>query len=355
MRAWAVVEAGKPLEAITLPTPEPEGTEILVEVTHCGVCHSDLHFWKGEYNMGNGRVMKLSERGVELPRAPGHEIVGRVAGIGPDATGVELGDLRIVYPWIGCGQCVACLSEQDNMCSQQQSLGVVRNGGFASHVLVPHSRYLVDPGDIDPAIAATFACSGITTYSAIGKIMPIAPDRPVVLIGAGGVGLMAIAMLRALGHRNILSVDIAADKRAAAEAAGARAVDGGSASLAASIIEAAGGPVTAVLDFVNKDATARGAVDALAKGGTLVSVGVAGGELSISLAGLVFRVTTIRGSNTGSIQDLRDVVRLANTGRLAPTPVTMRPAHEANQALIDLKEGRVTGRQVLVAPHSPIG
>src|SRR3546814_9576559 len=77
-----------------------KGSEVLVEVTHCGVCHSDLHFWKGEYNLGGGKVMKLAERGVTLPRAPGHEIAGRVAAFGPEASGVALGDLRVVYPWI---------------------------------------------------------------------------------------------------------------------------------------------------------------------------------------------------------------------------------------------------------------
>lgn len=348
MKAWAVVEAGAPLKQIELPTPQPTGTEVLIEVTHCGVCHSDIHFWKGEYDLGGGKIMKLADRGVELPRAPGHEIAGRVVAAGPDAGDVEIGSTRVVYPWLGCGHCAACLAEQDNMCLAQRSIGVVRHGGFGSHVVVPHARYLVDPGNVDPGLAATYACSGITTYSAIAKIMPLHPDAPVVLIGAGGVGLLAVAMLRAVEHRSIVSVDIAADKRAAAEAAGATAVDGGGDGAVERILAAAGGPAAAVIDFVNTSATAKTGLDILAKGGKLVLVGVAGGELTLSLAGMVFRATTVMGSNTGTPQDLRDVIALANAGKLAPTPTIERPVGEANAALQDLKAGHVTGRQVLV-------
>ena len=116
MRAWAVVENGKPLQEIELPTPEPKGTEVLVEVTYCGVCHSDLHIWEGYYDVGGGQKMSLVDRGVTLPLAMGHEIVGRVAKLGPDAKGVKVGDLRIVFPWLGCGTCETCLAEEDNMC-----------------------------------------------------------------------------------------------------------------------------------------------------------------------------------------------------------------------------------------------
>ena len=98
MRAWAVVENGAPLKELELPTPEPKGTEVLIEVTHCGVCHSDLHIWEGYYDIGGGKKMSLKDRGVVLPLAMGHEIVGRVVKLGPDASGVKVGDLRIVFP-----------------------------------------------------------------------------------------------------------------------------------------------------------------------------------------------------------------------------------------------------------------
>ena len=352
MKAWAIMAPDAPLELIEVETPQASGSEVVVAVTHCGVCHSDLHFWHGEYNLGGGQVMKIADRGITLPRAPGHEIAGRVTAVGPFAEGVAVGDVRVVYPWIGCGSCAACRTENDNLCLAQRQLGVMEHGGFATHVKVPHPRYLIDPGNVDPGLAATYACSGITTYSAAQKILPLEPEQPVVLIGAGGVGLMAISMLRALGHRAIYSVDISAEKRAAAEEAGARAIDGTADDLTAAILAATGGPVKAVLDFVNNSSTARAGLDCLAKGGKLVAVGVAGGELTLSLAALVFGAKSVMGSNTGSVKDLRAVMALGNAGKLAPTPITLCPKHQANQAMVDLKAGRVTGRIILVEPRA---
>jgi propanol-preferring alcohol dehydrogenase len=128
---------------------EPSGTEVLIKVTHCGVCHSDLQFWEGFYDLGGDKRFKISDRGVVLPSAIGNEIPGTVAALGQDAEGVAVGDHRIVYPWIDCGHCRHCKAGEDNLCSQQQSLGVMRDGGFASHVVVPYSRFLVDPGNVD--------------------------------------------------------------------------------------------------------------------------------------------------------------------------------------------------------------
>ncbi len=350
MRAWAVVENGAPLKEIELPTPEPKGTEVLLETTYCGVCHSDLHIWEGYYDLGGGQKMSLADRGVTLPLAMGHEIVGRVVKLGPEAQGVKVGDIRIVYPWLGCGSCAACLADEDNMCLKPKSLGVYQNGGYATHVLAPHPRHLVDPGTLDPAVAATYACSGITVYSAIQKVMPIAPDEPIVLIGAGGLGMNAIAILKALGHRNIVVVDVAAEKRAAALAEGAsQAIDGSGEGVAKRIIAACGGPVLAVIDLVNGTATARAAFDALRKGGKLVQVGLFGGELSLPLPLMPIRALTVQGSYVGTVKDLRGLVALAQSGKVPPIPVTTLPQSEADTALMRLRAGQVTGRLVLKA------
>lgn len=353
MRAWAVVENGQPLKEIELPTPEPKGTEVLLEVTHCGVCHSDLHIWEGFYDVGGGQKMSLKDRGVVLPLAMGHEIVGRVTKLGPDAKGVKVGDIRIVFPWLGCGTCEACLAEDDNMCVKAaRSLGVFQNGGYGTHVVAPHPRHLVDPGTLDLAVAATYACSGITVYSAIKKIMPIAAHEPVVLVGAGGLGLNAIAVLRALKHQNIISVDISAEKREAALKAGATKVVDGSgdgATVTQRIIDAAGGMVPAVIDLVNGTATARVAFGALNKGGKLIQVGLFGGELMLPLPIMAMRALTVRGSYVGNPKELRELVALAQTGSLEALPVATMPQSEANDALMRLRDGKVTGRLVLKA------
>jgi alcohol dehydrogenase/propanol-preferring alcohol dehydrogenase len=349
MRAWAVVENGQPLKEIEMPTPEPKGTEVLVEVTHCGVCHSDLHIWEGHYDLGGGKVMSLKDRGVTLPLAMGHEIVGRVAKLGPDAKGVKVGDLRIVYPWLGCGTCEKCLAEEDNMCTKaSRSLGVYQNGGYGTHVLAPHPRHLIDPGSVDPAVAATYACSGITVYSAIRKVMPMPSNEPIVLVGAGGLGLNAVAILKALKHENIIVVDVSAEKRAAALAAGAtKAVDGTGEGTTQRIIEAAGGPVEAVIDLVNGTATARFAFDALRKGGKLIQVGLFGGELTVPLPIMAIRALTVRGSYVGNPQELRELIALAQEGSLHALPISIVPQREANDALMRLRDGKVTGRLVL--------
>ncbi len=350
MRAWAVVENGAPLKEIEMPTPEPQGTQVLLEVTHCGVCHSDLHIWEGYYDLGGGKRMSLKDRGVVLPLAMGHEIVGRVVKLGPDAKGVSVGDLRIVYPWVGCGTCAACQGEDDNMCLTPRSLGVFQNGGYASHVLAPHPRHLVDPGNVDPAVAATYACSGITVYSAIRKVMPLPPDEPLVLVGAGGLGLNAIAILKALGHRNIVVVDISEAKRQAALKAGAaKVVDGGGEGVTERIVAACGGPVAAVIDLVNGTVTARFAFDALRKGGKLVQVGLFGGELSLPLPLMAIRALTVQGSYVGSPKELRELVGLAQRGSLEALPVTTVPRSQTNDALMRLRDGKVTGRIVLKA------
>jgi alcohol dehydrogenase/propanol-preferring alcohol dehydrogenase len=350
MRAWAVVENEAPLKEIELPTPEPTGTEVLLETTYCGVCHSDIHIWEGRYDLGGGRVMNLKDRGVVLPLAMGHEIVGRVVKLGPQATGVKPGDIRIVFPWLGCGKCAACTAEEDNMCLTPASLGVYRHGGYGTHVVAPHPRHLVDPGSLNPAVAATYACSGITVYSAIKKVMPQPPDEPIVLIGAGGLGLNAIAVLKALKHRNIVVADISAEKRAAAEKAGAtKTVDASGQDVHKRIIEACGAQPVAIVDLVNGSATARFAFDALRKGGKLVQVGLFGGELTLPLPLMAIRALTVQGSYVGNPKELRELVRLAQAGDVSPLPVTTVPQKDASDALMRLRDGRVTGRLVLRA------
>ncbi len=357
MFCYAVTENAKPLNRIELPTPEPKGAEVLVRVTHCGVCHSDLHLWEGGYDLGGGKRLSLKDRGVSLPVVMGHEIVGRIAKLGPDAkaAGLKEGTLYAVFPWLGCGKCAECLAEEDNMCRvKPAALGVYAPGGYGEYVLVPHPRHLVDISGLDPLVAATYSCSGITVYSAIAKVMPMAPDDPIVLIGAGGLGLNAVAVLKAMGHRAIIVVDVAQAKRDAAKAAGASAaVDGTGdpSDVAARISAAAGGAVGAVVDLVNSGDTARAGFEALRKGGKLILVGLFGGALSVPLPLIATRAITVRGSYVGNPKELRQLITMAREGRVAPLPVQSRPASEINTILDDLLGGRVVGRVVIEQPQ----
>lgn len=356
MKKWALVGARKPLLPMEIATPTSSGTEVLIEMTHCGVCHTDLHFWHGEFNLGHGKKVTLEERGTKFPLTLGHEIVGKVVAMGPDATGVQIGDQRVVYPWIGCGKCARCRAGDENLCDKQSSLGLAVDGGFATHVLVPDGRYLFDLDGLDPALASTLACSGITVLGAIKKFGRMDPDSAVLIIGAGGLGHAAIATLIALGHRNIVVAEIDEGKRASALRAGAaRVVDAGSGAVGEKIKEAAGGPVLYAIDFVNTTSTANLAFESLGKGGMLVLVGVAGGELDLSLAGMVFTVRCVTGSNTGNLDDLRTVMELAKAGKLKPIPIERVPLDQVNDALKRLEAGRVTGRLVLENPSSMQG
>ena len=157
---------------------------------------------------------------MKPPVTLGHEPYGTIVAAGPEAGDVPIGADRLVCPWIGCGICARCREGQDNYCMAPRNIGVQRPGGYADHLLVPHPKYLVDASGVDPAWAATLSCSGLTTYSAVSKLNPIPSDEWVAVMGAGGLGLMAIEMLKAAGHQRIVSVDVDAAKLAAARAAG---------------------------------------------------------------------------------------------------------------------------------------
>ncbi len=353
MRAWAVVENGKPLQEIELPTPEPQGDEVLLEVTHAGVCHSDLHIWEGEYDMGARGKLRMTDRGLKLPLAMGHEIVGRVLKWGPGAKGQGLknGQQRLVFPWVGCGNCARCKRGEENMCAvQSRALGVYQNGGYATHVLASHWRHLIPIDGLDPALAATYACSGVTVYSAIRKLMPMGKREPIVVVGAGGLGLQAIAVLAGMGHRRICAVDVDEAKLEAARAQGAtETVLATAEGTAKRIIQACGGPVQGVIDLVNGSQSALAAFDALGKGGKLIQVGLFGGELRVPLPLMPIRAITMRGSYVGSIKELRELVVMAQKGKVPPIPISTAPLHEADAVLNRLREGKITGRTILTA------
>jgi D-arabinose 1-dehydrogenase-like Zn-dependent alcohol dehydrogenase len=226
-------------------------------------------------------------------------------------------------------------------------IGVQRAGGYSDHLLVPHPRYLVDAGGIDPAWAATLACSGLTTYSAVSRLTPIPREEWVAVIGAGGLGLMAIGMLRALGHERIVAVDIDEAKLGAARANGAAAaMDGRDPEAAKKLQQIAGGPLYGAVDLVNNTGTASLGLASLRKGGKLILVGLYGGEIPLSLVAVVQRALTIVGSNVGTVAELKQVVELARAGKLKPIPIEKRPLSEVSRTLDELKTGKIVGRVV---------
>ena len=188
MRSYQIADWGQPLVYDERPTPTPEGTEVLLRVTAAGICHSDLHIQDGFFDLGEGQRVDFAKLGAQLPLTLGHEIVGEVEAVGPDVQGVAVGDARIAFPWIGCRRCGICRHEREQFCMTPKFLGARVNGGYSDHVIVPHPSYLVAHDGIPSELACTYACAGLTAYSAIGKIGNLGEDDFLLMIGAGGVG-----------------------------------------------------------------------------------------------------------------------------------------------------------------------
>lgn len=353
MRSYQVTAFNAPLNVVEAPTPPPAGTQVLIKVQAAGVCHSDLHIWDGGYELGHGRKpLSLQDRGVSLPRTMGHETVGEIVAFGPDVAeadrhGLKVGDVALVYPWLGCGACEFCDIDEENMCAKPNSLGVHCDGGYADHMTVPKAKYLIGLQGLDPVTTAPYACSGVTTYGALKKVERDLGNA-IVIIGAGGLGLMALSLLKAMGGKGAIVVDIDARKRKAAEDAGALgSVDGAAADALARIAQIAGGPVRSVIDLVGNAQTTQLGFDALAKGGKLVIVGLFGGGATFALPLIPIKAITIQGSYVGNLKETKELLDLVRRKNIASIPVTRMPLGAANDALNDLKAGKIVGRAVL--------
>ncbi|MGB7259917.1 MAG: alcohol dehydrogenase [Pseudolabrys sp.] len=347
MRMFQVCTCGEPLQLREQPTPKPAGTEVLLKTLAAGVCHSDLHLSDGWFDLGGGKRMSLQDRGMKLPVTLGHENVGEVVAAGPDAKGVKIGARVLAHPWIGCGTCAVCQTGSENLCRAMRSLGVFINGGYADYIMVPHPRYLFDIGDLPAEKAAPLACSGVTTYGALKKV-PTLTSEPTVIIGAGGLGLMCLALHKAMGGHSAIVVDIDPVKREAAKKGGAKlTVDGNAADAVKQIVDATNGGAWAVIDLVGSSASARLGYDSLIKGGKYIIVGLYGGDLTVSLPPIPMRALTIQGSYVGSLPEMKELIDLVRRTGLPPVPVATRPLDDVNKVMDQLRAGKVVGRVVL--------
>ena len=353
MKHYRLIEWGQPLQPHTEDTPVPRGSEVLLRLSHCGLCHTDLHVRDGYYELGGGQRLTFAERGFQLPLIPGHEPVGVVEAVGDEAVGVTAGSRYLVNPWIGCGECAMCALGLDNLCPASQPLGFGRWGGFGTHLLVRHPRYLVNIDGLSPAQAAPLACSGLTTYSAIKKLQPLPADDWVAVIGCGGLGLMALAVLRGLGHRRVIACDIDDAKLAVAQAQGAPATCNLQSDGVEGILRLAGGPLYGMLDLVGSAATVGLATAGLRKGGRLVVAGLMGGTAQLQVPLLALREIAIMGSVVGTTADLIELVAMVKRGQIALPAVESRPLAQIESSLADLAAGRIVGRVVLeIDPQS---
>jgi alcohol dehydrogenase, propanol-preferring len=347
MRMFQVCVCGEPLVCNEGPTPAPKSTEVLLKTLAAGVCHSDLHLADGWFDLGGGKRLSLADRGMKLPVTLGHENVGEVVAVGPDAKGVKVGQRMLADPWIGCGTCEVCQRGEDNLCRAMRSLGVFSHGGYADYIMVPHPKYLFDIGDLPADRAAPLACSGVTTFGALKKV-PTLKTEPTVIIGAGGLGLMCLALHQKMGGHSAIVVDIDPAKRETARQAGAaHVIDGGAADASQHIINITKGGAWAVIDLVGSSQTARVGYDSLIKGGKYIVVGLYGGDFTVSLPPIPMRALTIQGSYVGSVHEMAELMELVRRTGAPNVPVATRRLDEVNAVMSELRAGKVIGRVVL--------
>lgn len=356
MKAMRIVEWGKPLELRETQIPQLSENGVLVKVEASGVCHTDVHLISGYYDLGEGRKLSMADRGIPLPITPGHEIAGTVDRLGSQVT-KDHPDIAesvpvVVYPWIGCGTCRKCVAGQENICeARPRTLGIFDDGGYAEYVLVPNARYLIPLGKIDPLHGAPLACSGLTALSALKKSR-ISSKELIVLLGAGGLGTTAIQIVKNTTGAKVVVVDVDDAKLSLAKSLGADLGINSRGLTNSEVVvqiksENGGLPADAAIDFVGMPSTASLGFEALGRGGRMVLVGLFGGEGKFALPFFPLRAVEVLGNFTGSIQDLADMVQLAQRGMVKPVVSETYSLRKANIVLENLVAGRIEGRAVL--------
>ena len=335
MRAALLGEYHAPLELVERPEPEPVAPrDVVVRIGGAGVCATDLHAQEG----------LMEPAGLKPPVVLGHENAGWVHVVGNDVTTATVGDPVLVYPAYSCGLCVACRRALDMHCERHQFTGLTRDGGFADYVLVDERSLVPLPTGVEPVEVAPHADAGITAYHAVKKLLPrLAPGTTSVVIGVGGVGHIALQLLRVLGGGSVIAVDTDERRRKLAAELGADDV----LADAGDVREATNGAgADVVLDFVATDATHAVGLDMLARRGLYSTVGY-GGTITIPSVAMVVGETAIGGNLVGSWIDLWELLQLHGKGDIKLRTET-HPLAAVNDVLDALREGEVTGRAVLV-------
>jgi len=317
---------------------EPAPGEVLVKVGGAGVCHSDLH------------VMEAPALPYTLPFTLGHENAGWVEKVGPGVSGWAAGDPVIVYSVWGCGRCAACRVGAENYCETSPLFfggGLGHDGGMASHMIVPSARFLCPLDGLDPLQAAPLTDAGLTTYHAVARSLSLLiPGSTAVVIGAGGLGQMAIQILKAVSPARVIAVDLSAEKLATAKSLGADATVAADARAAEHVRDLTGGAgAELVLDIVGSDGTLQLAAAVSRRLGHLTVVGIGGGTLPFSYMGIPTELS-VASVFYGSIPELSEVVTLAQAGKIR-TQVELFPLEQAPRVYERLREGTIQSRGVI--------
>ncbi|HZD82707.1 MAG TPA: alcohol dehydrogenase [Nitrososphaeraceae archaeon] len=350
MKAARIVKVNEPLEIQDVETLKPKGSQVLIKVESSGVCHSDIHLWEGGYNGPEGQFLKTTDRGVKYPLTPGHEIAGTVDNIGEEAEGrFSKNEKVLVFPWIGEGLCPACRVGEENLCDKPRSLGVYTDGGYAEYVLIPSYKYLVKIGDdMDTDTSATLSCSALTAYGAV-KNTNLKPNDNVVIVGAGGLGLMAMQLAKAITGSRIIAMDLDDSKLKAAKENGADAMVNSKKEDPIKAVQELTSNLgaDAVIDFVNASKTVEIDMQLLRRRARVVLVGLFGGELKLNLVTMPTRAYKLIGSYTGTLSEMVELVSLAKRGIIKPVVSNRFKLSQTTEALRMLRDGKIIGRGVI--------
>jgi NAD+-dependent secondary alcohol dehydrogenase Adh1 len=335
MRAALLSEYHQPLELIEKPEPEPVAPrDVVVKVGGAGVCATDLHAQDG----------LMEPAGLKPPIVLGHENAGWVHAVGSDVTTAKPGDAVLVYPAYSCGLCVNCRRALDMHCERHQFVGLTKDGGFAEYVLVDERSLIPLPAGVEPAEVAPHSDAGITAYHAVKRLLGnLTPGTTSAVIGVGGVGHIALQLLKVLGGGSVIAIDTDERRRALAAELGADQV----LSYTADLREATNGAgADVIMDFVATDATHAASLDALARRGLYSTVGY-GGMITVPSVAMVVGESTIAGNLVGSWIDLWELLQMHAAGDVTLRSET-HPLEAVNDVLARLRDGEVTGRAVLV-------
>ncbi len=335
MRAAVVKAFGKPLVLEDRDIPVAGPGQILVKVEACGVCHTDVHAWNGDWPLKPA-----------LPFIPGHEGIGRVVALGAGVTAVKEGD-RVGVPWLysACGHCEYCLTAREPVCAEAQFGGYTRNGSFAEYIVADPDYVAHIPAGLSPTAAAPLICAGITSYKGI-KETEARPGEWIAISGIGGLGHLAIQYAKAMGL-HVVAIDIDDGKLAHATRLGADlVVNAKHGDPAAAVQKGTGGGAHGVLITAPSLPAFKQGVGMTRKWGTCVLVGIPPGDFPTPLFDVVANCITIRGSFVGTRGDMAEALAFAAEGKVK-ADIELQPLSAINDVLTRLEHGDVASRVVL--------
>jgi alcohol dehydrogenase, propanol-preferring len=333
MKAAVVTGFGEPLELQDRPMPEPGPFEVLVRMEASGLCHTDIHAWRGDWPVK-----------PTPPFVPGHEGVGIVERVGEQVTRVAEGD-RVAIPWLGyaCGHCEYCVTGWETLCEEQRNSGYGIDGAYAEYA-VADSRYVGPvPEGIDPREAAPLTCAGVTTYKAV-KVAGTRPSDLAVVVGVGGLGHLALQYAKAAGA-TVAAVDLVDAKLELARELGADITINAREEDPVEVLQSHGGADQAIVTAVSPRAFEQ-AFEGLRRGGTMSLVGLpAENAMTLPIFQTVLRGITVKGSIVGTRVDLQEVFELHRSGHTRVVYET-RELDSVNEDFAAIEAGDVTARLV---------